>query len=210
MQQKIDLLDASTEREGMEGVARQRQRLKDDARFLKNREFQTYKGRLWTFVRPMSVVLPDGSEVNMGGWPHGHHVVSDRPELFALLKQEAIRFTGSTKGIHFNDKLKLRGIIPVLESFAYVRHGNGASCRWDRLYLKIQQIADGEDDSVLLIWGQLDPFNVHKTKYDVKIEGYFNTSFLSSVSCIGLSTRDMNLIKSQDDALVRVQTLYGL
>jgi len=33
------------------------------------------------------VLLPDGTHVNAGGWPHGHHQLSDRRELAALLRQ---------------------------------------------------------------------------------------------------------------------------
>ena len=210
MRQRINLNDATTERDFAEDVAKQRTRIRDDTTFLNKPEFKTYQGRLWTFVRPNLVVMPDGSEIRVGGWPHGYHCLSDRPTLPALLKQEAIRCTGSARDIKFNNSLKLQGIIPVLEGFGYIRYGDGASFRWDRLYLEIRQIADGFDDEVFLTWGNLDPFNVHVTKYAVKTVGYFNLAMMTKVSCVSLSSKDVEHIRSQNDALIRIQNLYGL
>jgi len=210
MRQRIDINNAATERDFATDVNKQRIRMRDDTGFLNKPEFKTYQGRLWTFVRPNLVTLPDGSEVKVGGWPHGYHCLSDRPTLPALLKQEAIRCTGSARNVKFDNKLKLQGIIPVLEGFAYVRYGDGASFRWDRLYLEIRQIADGFDDEVFLTWGNLDPFNVHETKYAVKTVGYFNLAKMTKVSCISLSSKDVEHIRSQNDALIRVKNLYGL
>jgi len=222
MRQRIDMDDAATERDCADDVVKQRTRLKDDKSLLENPEFQTYEGRLRTFVRPISVVLPDSSEVKLGGWPHGYHRLSDRPGLSALLKQEAIRCTGSAKDLKFNDRLQLQGFIPIFEGFAYVRYGDSSSFRWDRLYLEIRQIHEGAAfDEIFLTWGDLDPFNVHMTKFAVKTTGYFNVAKMTKVSCVSLSSKEVEIIRSQHDDLLalgfnlrtilsRVKGLFGL
>lgn len=208
MHQTLDNNDAALEREGMEEVAFNLSRREGDLKIIKDPAFKTYEGRLRTFVRPTMVLLQDGTEVNVGGWPHGYHLVSDRPFLSAMLKQAAIMQTGSAKGVQFGNTSKLTGIIPILEGYAFLRYGDGASARWDKLYLEIQQIADGTQDSILLMWGHLDPFNVHTSKVAMRAIGYFNTALFTKVSCVSLSTEDVGRIRAQNDALV--QNLYGL
>ena len=222
LRQRIDMDDAATERDCADDVVKQCTRFTDDKGFLKKPEFQNYEGRLRTFVRPNSVVLPDSSEVKLGGWPHGYHRLSDRPGLSALLKQEAIRCTGSAKDVKFNDRLQLQGFIPIFEGFAYVRYGDGSSFRWDRLYLEIRQIHEGAAfDEVFLTWGDLDPFNVHLTKFAVKTTGYFNVAKMTKVSCVSLSSKEVEIIRSQHEDLLalgfnlrtilsRVKGLFGL
>jgi len=191
LKQKLDLNDPSIERDSMQSLAMQRSKQQADKVLLQDQNFKRYEGRLRTFVQPMAIQMSNGAEFDIGGWPHGFHRVSDRPELFALLKQQAVETTGSIKDLHFTSATKLLGIIPILEGFAYVRAGDSKCSFWDRLYLELRQIADGVDDEILLMWGHLDPYNVHKTKNAMKPVGYFNSRLLTKVSSISLTLSRM-------------------
>jgi hypothetical protein len=219
MKQSIGLHDAALERDGLEGIMKHRTKLACDKMHMKNPNFKTYKGRLGTFLRPMQVLLADGSEIKIGGWPHGFHVISDRVGLSNLLKQEAIRITGGLKDVKFTDKTQLVGIIPILEGFAYLRNGDESTVLWDKFYFEIQQNLDGVDsydhtylppNALLLAWGHLEPFNVHRTGCSMKPKGFINASSITNVSCIFLQNNEIELIRSQHDSLLAVKNLYCL
>ena len=202
--------DAAIERESILARTAQRSKSEADEALQKDPKFKTYEGRLFTFVRPMAIQTPNGQTFSIGGWPHGFHQMSDRPELCEHLKKQAMLTTGSVKGVHFTGKTTLLGLIPILEGFAYVRAHDAKSARWDKLYIELRQIADGIDDAILLMWGHLDPFNVHTTKTAMVAVGFFNSRLLTKASCIALTNTELDSIKRQHGELHRVKNLYGL
>ena len=54
---QLDNEDAGLEREGMQQLAIHRSRRETDQALINDPKFKTYKGRLWTFMRPMMVLL---------------------------------------------------------------------------------------------------------------------------------------------------------
>jgi hypothetical protein len=203
LKQNVDLNDASLEYDSLKGVAEQQCVAQLEKEVLLNPELKTYSGRLKTFLRPAVVIMQDGREINIGGWPHGFHCLSDRPELAASLRQHAVRNAGRGQDLRFSGILKLRGAIPVLEGFAYMRYGDADTRRWEQLYLEVQHSyrADGESQ-FHLAWGHLDVANVRLTKVAMKAMGKILTTLITDVTRFELSQGTVDSIIAQHEVPV--------
>ena len=130
MKQKIDLNDPSLDRN--EGLIRKQTAINAERNRIRDPAFKTFKGRLDTFSDPMKIHIPGGRQCSVGGWPHGFHLISDRPELHsALLMQSCRHADPSCNGdmLKTAKRIKLKGAIPVIEGFAYMRCGDVNSGR---------------------------------------------------------------------------------
>ena len=123
MKQKIDLNDPSLDRN--EDLIRKQTAVNAERNRILDPAFKTFKGRLDTFSDPMDIDIPGGHQCSVGGWPHGFHLISDRPELHsALLMQSCRHADPSFNMLKTAKRIKLKGVIPVIEGFAYMRCGD--------------------------------------------------------------------------------------